>query len=72
MDRNVLSIGLWTKNTGNLMSHSAGLSHEELQYIKNLKVGDRLIVWLNQKKTDASPSHTLRVYQPKGNNEKTH
>lgn len=65
MERNFLSIGFWVKETGNLMSHKGGLTHEEVQYIQQLKPGDRLIVWLNQKKTEQSPSYTLRVYRPK-------
>ena len=62
----MLKIGFWSKETGNLMAHKSGLTPEQLVYLRQLKEGDRLILWFNSdKRSSSSPSYTLKKYQPK-------
>jgi len=42
---NELKIPFWTKHTGNLLSHPNGLTEEQVESLKQLRVGDRLIIW---------------------------
>lgn len=67
MSRNKnVRIAFWSKSTGNLMTSGKGLSVEEVEFLKNLKPGDRLIVWDNSTKNAGTnnPTHNLTVYQP--------
>lgn len=66
MDK-LLRAAFWSKDTGNIMSHQQGLTPEQIQEIKQLEVGDRLIMWLTtEKKNSSSPGYILKVYRPKG------
>ena len=58
-----LNIGLWKKPTGNLMSHGAGLSEEQVKALQELKVGDRLIVYSNNNAKDNQPNFTIKIYK---------
>lgn len=62
---NLLRVSFWSKETGNLMSHTAGLTPEQIIALKGLKQGDRLILWLNTREKDSDASYTLKVYKPK-------
>lgn len=61
----MIKINFWSKDTGNLMSAQTGLTAEEIQGIKELKEGDRIILWLNKRETERQPSYTLKKYFPK-------
>ncbi len=59
----MLKINFWSKESGNLLSHGKGLTPEQIQYLRQLKEGDRLILWFNgakERPTDAS--YNLKVY----------
>lgn len=57
-----LSISLWQKETGHSMSHAKGLTQEQVDALKELKAGDRLILFKNDKRGDTSPTFTLKVF----------
>ena len=61
----MVKISFWSKDTGNLMSHSKGLTSEQIMALKELKEGDRLILWHNQVKLETDSSYTLRKHEPK-------
>ncbi len=61
----MLKIAFWSKDTGNLLSHSKGLTAEHIQALKELKEGDRLILWLNKREKDSDSSYTLKVFHSK-------
>lgn len=67
---NNIKIGFWKKESGNLMSIGKGLSQAEIDFLRSLKPGDRLILWDNSRSkgnNDALPGFSLAKYE-KGNN----
>lgn len=62
-----MKIGFWKKETGNLLSHSAGLTPEQLRNLQEIKPGDRLILWENTKRKDTDPDFTLAIFKKKEN-----
>lgn len=61
----MIKIAFWLKDTGNMLSHSKGLTPNDIQALKELKEGDRLILWHNQVRNDTDSSYTLRKFEPK-------
>jgi hypothetical protein len=61
-----LKIQVWAKDTGNLLSHTKGLTEDQIKALQNLKVGDRLIVYKNNKMSETSPDFTIKVYKKEG------
>jgi hypothetical protein len=61
----MLRISFWSKDTGNLLSHKTGLTQEQIMALKELKEGDRLVIWLQQRDTERHPSYTMKKFQPK-------
>jgi len=61
----MLKIHFWSKESGNLMSHSKGLTPEHTLNLKELKEGDRLILWFNKREKGTDSSYTLKIYKPK-------
>lgn len=59
-----MKIAFWKKSSLNMMSHGKGLTADEVKALQTLKVGDRLILWNNDVKSDKDPNITLKVYQP--------
>ena len=55
-------IGFWIKDTGNFMTHAKGLTQEQIDFLKTLKLGDRLILWKNSRGSEVSPDYTLAKY----------
>lgn len=51
-------IKFWTKGSGNLTSHSGGLSQGQVDFLKGLTVGDRLVMY---KENDGS--YTLKRFK---------
>lgn len=62
---NILSISFWIKETGNMLSHTSGLSKEQIEALQSLKEGDRLILWKNESKNENTPNYTLKVFKSK-------
>lgn len=60
----MLKIHFWSKESGVLMSHSAGLTPEQIQELKQLREGDRLILWFNKKRHEHEASYTMKQYLP--------
>lgn len=59
-----LQVSFWKKESQNLMSHGKGLTQDQVDALKELKVGDRLIIWKNDRKTDESHSdYALKVFE---------
>lgn len=61
----MLRVNFWSKDTGNLLNHSSGLTQEQIIMLRDLKAGDRLILWLNRNGDTREPNYTLKVYQKK-------
>lgn len=60
-----LSIMFWDKESGNSLSHNKGLDERHLAALKNLKAGDRLILFRNrEKRSETDPDFTLKVCGP--------
>lgn len=62
MENNFLNVSFWSKESGNFLSHSKGLNEEQVEYLKKLKVGDRLILWKNDKKKETDSNLTMKVF----------
>lgn len=62
----MVKIGFWKKETGNLMSHSGGLTPDQIDFLHSLLPGDRLICWQNTKRMDTDPDYSLAKYESKG------
>lgn len=62
MDRKPLNVPLWQKESGNALTHSQGLTAEQVEAIKLLKAGDRLILFLNKKAGETQPTFNLKVF----------
>lgn len=60
-----MKIGFWKKETGNMLSHSAGLTPEQVRNIQALVPGQRLILWENIKRKESDPDFTLDIMRPK-------
>jgi hypothetical protein len=63
----MLKIKFWRKESNNLLSHSEGLSEEQIKELQLLKVGDRLIIWDEGEQEGSFATHTLKVYKKKEN-----
>jgi len=60
-----MKLAFWKKQSGSFMSHSKGLTKAEVASLQKLKEGDRLILWVNDVKSESEPNLNLKVYQPK-------
>ncbi len=60
-----MNIAFWKKESGNFMNHSQGLSVEQIEFLKSLKPGDRLIIYVNVPKEGQEhlPTHSLKKYE---------
>jgi hypothetical protein len=47
------------------MSHTKGLSEEQIEEIKKLEPGDRLILWKNDRRSETDSTYSLKVVQKK-------
>lgn len=55
-----MKIGMWKTEKGSYLSHSKGLTEEQVQYLQNLKIGDRLVLWVNDvREGEKGPNLTL-------------
>lgn len=61
----MIKIGFWSKETGNMLSHRKGLTMEQIMALKELKEGDRLVLWRNERKNDTDTSYTLKKFEPR-------
>lgn len=57
-----LNIALWEKDSGNALSHSQGLNAEQVEALKALKVGDRLIMFKNTREGETQPDFNLKQF----------
>lgn len=56
-----LRVNFWVNKVGNLNSHHQGLSQEQVDALKSLKVGDRLVMWEEKKRSkETDPHYVLR------------
>jgi len=63
----MISLGFWkSKYTKDFLSHSKGLTEEQVKQLQELKAGDRLIVYVNKKDSDNYPDCSLKVFKAKG------
>ena len=61
-----IGIPFWKKETGNLMNAQPGLTEDQIDFLKSLKVGDRLIIWReHEKRSDSHPDYRLKFYVKK-------
>ena len=54
------SIGFWLRDSGNYISAKTGLTGEQVKFLRSFKVGDRIILWNNNR--EDSPDITLKQY----------
>ncbi len=60
-----LRVNFWVNKSGNLNSHHTGLSQEQVDSLKSLKVGDRLVVWQeNKRRKETDPHYVLKRDMP--------
>lgn len=65
-------VGFYRYRTGNYTSHKRGLTEDQIKYLQSLKVGDRLILYVNEgeKKYIGDPDITLCPLVTKYNEQK--
>ncbi len=53
-------LGFWRTSDGNARSSVKGLTFEQVEWLKTLKEGERVVLWLNSpKKSAGSPDIVL-------------
>lgn len=57
-------IRFWQKDSGNLLAHKEGLNDVQLEFLKDLKEGDRLILW-RDKFEDGTVAYKLKIFVPR-------
>lgn len=58
-----LSVTFWEKKSGKFaLSHKGGLTADQVAELQKLQPGDQLIIYVNDKKTELSPTHSLRKF----------
>jgi hypothetical protein len=60
--RKELNIAFWLKNSGNACSHGQGLTEEQIKELRELEVGDRLILFKNKHEGETKPHFNLKVF----------
>ena len=61
-----IGIGVWKKESGNMMSHKSGLDEDQIALLQSLKVGDRLILWNNYSDINSTkPDFTIKKSESK-------
>lgn len=60
----IFYLKFWAKESGNLMTHGDGLTKEQVEDLKSLKEGDRLIMWRNKRERDSDAHYSLKIYVP--------
>lgn len=60
-----MSIGFWEKESGHMFSYGKGLSEEQIAELRQLKVGDRLVLFKNIQQKENSPHYSLKKSVPK-------
>lgn len=55
-----LYLSFWKKNSGNALTHVKGLTQEQVDALRELKVGDRLILFSNDVDGETKPAFTLK------------
>jgi len=57
-----MAIGFWINAANNLNTSMQGLSEEQVEFLRSLSVGDRLVLWNNdgKKNFDKQPDYTLK------------
>jgi len=58
----MLSISFWKKDSGNMLTHAHGLTHEQIQELHEINIGDRLVLWQQSKDTETKPNYTLKKF----------
>jgi len=60
----MLKIMFWkNKQSGNLLSHHNGLTQDLVDQLKEVKEGDRLILWVNKSDKENYPEMTLKIFK---------
>lgn len=55
------SISFWKTDFGSYKTHKQGLTQDQVDFLKTLKPGDELLLFINNdKKTDTSPDASLK------------
>lgn len=47
-----MNINFWKARNGAFLSHNRGLTEEQIRFLNTLKVGDRLVVYMNEPDPD--------------------
>jgi len=68
MEKKNNGITLWLKTGGKFaVSHKEGLTADQIAELQSLKVGDQVVLYLNDKRSDKSPDFTFRKFMPSRN-----
>lgn len=65
-----MRISFWESEKGNLVSHHAGITDEQVKEFQELKIGDKFILYKNERDNRNSPHYTMRIFKPKDGTEK--
>lgn len=65
MEKRPLNISLWQKDSGNALSHSHGLDRAQIEALKELKEGDRIILFKNTREGETQPTFNLKKFNGK-------
>jgi len=60
-----MRIPFWKKSSGHLLMAKIGITKDQLKELQELKLGSRLILWLNENAKANNPDYNLRIYKAK-------
>lgn len=63
MSYKFVSVNVWKKDSGSLLSHRDGLTQEQIDEFKSLKPGDRLMLSPSNREGDSAPAGYIRIYR---------
>ena len=61
------SVSFWATEQGTLHSHSKGLTEDQVKMLNELKVGDRLVIFKNNKREERHPDYSMKKGLNKNN-----
>lgn len=57
-----LSIGFWQNKTNKHFNSAAkGLTQDQIEALKELKVGDKLVLFTNEREGETQPKYNLKI-----------
>lgn len=67
MKKGINSMGFWKNGqSGNYLTHKNGITQDTVDFLQSLKVGDRIIVYINtEKRSETDFDSNLKIFSRK-------